>query len=135
MKKPKGNKKNKVKKKWSKQCGDFTFKNVHFGPSGQVPRISVFFKDEEFGFLNCTNGKMNKDSYSCNIFDFSGHFYLGKAECSGIIHQLPKKIEFVILHGETDISVLCPTRRVMTEKIIILDTKFLKIYQQIDRNS
>jgi hypothetical protein len=124
MKKPKGNKKNKVKKKWSKQCGHFTFKNIRFGPNGDI-RIGVFFKDEEFGFLNCITSK-SSDSYSCNIYGFDAHVYLGKAQCYGNIHQLPKKIDSVILNVEIEFSVLCPERKVITEKFITLDFTILR---------
>jgi len=124
MKKPKGNKKNKIKKQWSKQCGDFTFKKIHFGPNGNI-RIGVFFKDEEFGFLNCIASK-SSDSYSCNIYGFDAHVYLGKAQCYGNIHQLPKKIDSVILNGEMQLSVLCPERKVIIEKFITFDATTLR---------
>lgn len=124
MKKPKGNKKNKIKKQWSKQCGHFTFKKIRFGTNNNI-KIGAFYKGEEFGYLSVLVNK--KNDYSCEIYDFTGHIFLGLAHCSGALHQLPKKIEYVALNGDSPSDILCPERKTLTEKHISKNTMAPKI--------
>lgn len=122
MKKPKGNKKNKPKKKWSKLCGYFLFKNTRFGPHGVI--IDLYFKDELIGFVHFTT--LYKYDYRLTIYSSENSEIIGEAECLGSLHGLPKKIKNIYIKHVSR-TILAPKRKVLVEKLIP-EPKISKIY-------
>lgn len=110
-------KKNKPKKKWSKQIGNFLFKRAVFIASN-ITEIDVYFKDELIGIMALGINRKPARHYQLEIYDrFNGKLFsdvIGTVTCSGLIHGLPKSILKVDLKG--NLSILSVNRKVLIEK-------------------
>lgn len=108
----------KINKKWSKQCGYFSFRHPVFDKQSHIT-INVYYKDELIGTLPYSVPTYNqKESYTLPIYDKNNSKFLntivGIAQCVGATHKLPKVILSVTLsHGY---SVLVSNKKVMVEK-------------------
>lgn len=122
-------KKNKKKKKWCKEIGDFKFKNIYVSPLGTV-NINVFFKEELIGVLETKYihrdiSNNSSSDYQLDIFNKESSFFnstlIGRVKCSGIKHNLPKTIKEVKLN--LNCKTLIAPRRVLVEKISFIQLK------------
>ena len=121
MKKPKKNKKNKPKKKWCKQSGQFLFKHAVANNKTGSMWIDTYYNNELIGVLTCSITPYRdkyRNSYDLHIYELNSKGGLGnvigKVECLGLIHNLPKTIISVVLQG--NYSMLVSDRKVLIEK-------------------
>lgn len=113
----------KINKKWSKQCGSFSFRHPVFNKQGNIT-IDVYFKDELIGILPYSAPMYNKkNSYTLSIYHNNGsNSIVGSVECAGATHKLPKVILNVTL--KYGYSLLVLNKKVLIEKY---DDKHMKI--------
>jgi hypothetical protein len=122
VKKPKKNKKKKPKTKWCKQSGQFLFKHAIANNKTGSMWIDTYYNNELIGVLTCSitpYRDKNSNSYDLHIYELNSNGGLGKAigkaECLGLIHNLPKSIIGVVLKGGNS-SMLVSNRKVLIEK-------------------
>jgi hypothetical protein len=118
--KRKGEKKTKIRKKWSKHCGDFSFAHATQQLGSQHVFVNAYYKEEFIGILSSNTSHHRKTKFEAFIYEtyFNGEKSclgkcVGTVHCYGLIHNLPKMILKVELNNE---SCLILKRKVIMEK-------------------
>lgn len=121
-----------VNKNWSKQCGQFTFKNPTKKDDFGCIIVSVYYNDEFIGVISCVklNNVEYKNSYYISIYDFDINITtstsVGIIKCLGLVNGLPEKI--LKVEFNTRKSDLVKKRKVLIEKHQPLEKLFIYLF-------